>query len=320
MRKTTAYFVQQAKKVHGGKYNYSKANYSQMRDLVTIICSKHGPFLQSPGSHLSGYGCNKCGDEYHNKICTRNISSFIKEARKKHGDKYDYSKTKYATAKKKLTIICKKHGEFEQVANSHLIGCGCAKCSFEQESKDRRMSTRVFIRMARKIHKDRYNYSKVDYTNHKIKIIVICPIHGEFKIRPHDHIHNRGGCQKCRSSKGEFKIREFLKDRNISYMEEYVFTSGKSMNKIRRKKGRLRFDFYLPKHKLCVEYNGAQHYKPTERFGGLTTFKAIQNRDRRKKEWCKENKIRLLCIPYTKFDSVEQILEKEIFGKKNCPN
>ena len=110
-----------------------------------------------------------------------------------HGEgKYDYSKVIYKNNKSKVTIICPEHGEFLQSPNKHLKGQGCPKC----KEDEKRSSTEQFIRKAILIHGDLYDYSKVDYKHSQSKVIIICPIHGEFNQTPNNHLKGQG-CPKC---------------------------------------------------------------------------------------------------------------------------
>lgn len=122
--KTTQEFIDKAKEIHGNKYDYSKVEYINSRTKVCIICTEHGEFWQIPTNHLQGKGCKYCGGT--NKS---NIIDFINKAHRIHKNKYDYSKTIYTKANKKVTIICPKHGVFQQEANSHLQGAGCPHCN-----------------------------------------------------------------------------------------------------------------------------------------------------------------------------------------------
>jgi len=117
-------FIKRAKKIHKDKYDYSKVIYKNARAKIFIICKKHGKFHQSPANHISGNGCKRCSMENQKS----NTEEFIKKANKIHCNLYDYSKTDYKTAQKKVVIICKKHGEFKQKPNGHLLGQGCSKC------------------------------------------------------------------------------------------------------------------------------------------------------------------------------------------------
>ena len=112
----------------------------------------------------------------------KTTEEFIKEAREIHGDKYDYSKVEYKGYSVKVCIICPEHGEFWQVPNSHLKGCGCPSCS-----KVKRLTTEEFIKRSKEIHGNRYDYSKTRYINKRTKVTITCPIHGDFEQNPKKH-------------------------------------------------------------------------------------------------------------------------------------
>ena len=119
---------------------------------------------------------------------------FIKRARERHGNKYDYSKAEYINADSKVCIICPKHGEFWQRVSDHIRGCGCPECSGVK-----RNTLEGFIEKSRRLYGDKYDYSKVEYVNNKVKVCIICPEHGEFWQRPNDHLSGYE-CQKCKKS------------------------------------------------------------------------------------------------------------------------
>ena len=101
-------------------------------------------------------------------------------------------------------------------------------------------------------------------------------------------------CNKCNESSGVIQITNLLEENNIEYVKEFIFLDLKS------NKGKyLRFDFYLPEKNMCIEYDGAQHFKPVKYWGGEKTFLEIQERDALKNEYCKNNGIKLVRIPYT---------------------
>ena len=113
----------------------------------------------------------------------KTTEDFIKKAKTKHGSKYDYSKVKYISAHKKVTIICPIHGQFKQTPKHHANdGYGCKLCGYEKMKSKQRLSQDEFIKRANKKHNSFYDYSKTLYKNGRTKVIVNCPIHGEFKI------------------------------------------------------------------------------------------------------------------------------------------
>lgn len=138
VRNTVEQFIESAKLVHGDKYDYSKTVYVVSKSKVCIICKEHGEFMQTPNGHLKGKGCRSCGintalSAVRPYVRGRNpgpnyIEDFLVRAKAVHGDKYDYSETKYVPYPNKIKIICRVHGAFEQTAHNHLQGSGCRKC------------------------------------------------------------------------------------------------------------------------------------------------------------------------------------------------
>ena len=126
-------FIKRVKSVHNGKYDYSNINYVNTKTKITIICPEHGEFRQTPEKHMSGKGCVYCNVSSRYGLQITN-EVFINEAKKIHGDKYDYSKVNVINVKTKVIIVCPEHGEFEQTPNVHTdfkLGCpSCAKDKF----------------------------------------------------------------------------------------------------------------------------------------------------------------------------------------------
>ena len=183
---TTEEFIARAKKVHGNKYDYSLVNYKNKNSKLKIICPKHGVFEQEARVHLnSKIGCVACSLEERKM----GKEEFIRRAKELYGNYYDYSKVKYENIDKKVTIICPKHGMFEQTPFYHLNNkIGCPKCSLDNT----RMTTEEFIAKAKKIHNNKYDYSKTKYINTRTPVTIICPIHGEFQQKPNNHLQNQG--------------------------------------------------------------------------------------------------------------------------------
>ena len=213
-RKNTEQFIQELLTLYGDKYDYSKINYVNSSTKVCLIChqkdkygDEHGEFWVMPNDLLNGHQCPSCGG------CKRlNTESFIKKSNKIHNNKYDYSSSVYKNNKTKISIICPIHGEFKQIPNNHLLGHGCPKCkNNDLKLKYKTEGQEQFIDKARKVHGDKYDYSKVEYVNNRTKISIICPMHGEFLQTPNAHL-NGHGCQKCKIE----KLREInLKNKDI---------------------------------------------------------------------------------------------------------
>jgi len=237
---------------------------------------------------------------------------FICRAKDKHNDYYDYSLAEYINATTKVKIICPKHGIFEQQPNNHLHGQGCIKCMGDRVSKARKCTTDDFILKAKHTHGDRYDYSLVDYKDSRRKVIIICPIHGEFLQTPlaHSSKSMKQGCPFCKISKGEDEIEKYLIKNNIEYIREKRFRY--CVNPKTNKK--LPFDFYLPQLNLVIEYHGEQHYKKMgdyfeKRAGGL---KGRQYRDKIKEKFCIVNNISYIQISYKQYNEIDNILKNKL--------
>lgn len=232
---------------------------------------------------------------------------FIQKARKVHGDKYNYSLVDYKNAHTKIKIICPIHGEFEQRPNNHLDGRGCLKCASQNKgkkiSKTNTKNTDYFINKSKEIHGDKYDYSKVNYINNRTKVEIICPKHGSFWQIPNSHKCG-SGCPYCFNSIGETKIKKWLIDKNINFKQQFKFKECK--NKLS-----LPFDFYLTDKNILIEFDGIQHYKSVNRFGGFKKFKETQKNDEIKNNFCKTNNIKLIRISYKEIKKIENILEEE---------
>jgi len=290
-RLTTEEFIEKAKAVHSEKYDYSLVEYINAKTKVKIICPEHGVFEQRPNLHVSQkQGCSKC--RYIKIKQQRSMSKyeFIEKAKQIHGNKYDYSLVNYVNNYTKVKIICPEHGIFKQFPNNHLIGRNCNKCGNKISRLKQIKNTQYFIQKAKAVHGDRYDYSLVDYQGINKNIKVICLKHGVFTQRA-DHHLNGHGCPACNEPKGEEATAKYLDDKNIDYLKQYRFND--CINK-----RPLPFDFYLPNNNVLIEYDGRQHYKPIDFFGGEKGLKYRRQNDAIKNKYCKDNNIKLIRIKY----------------------
>lgn len=294
LKSSTIDFIEKARKVHGDKYDYSLVDYVNAKTAIKIKCPIHGVIEQTPDRHLRSCGCPYCGGSI--KLTTE---QFISKAKEIHGDKYDYSKAKYVNAHTPITIICPIHGEFQQKPSEHLSGYGCKQCGIERRSQAQALTTDKFIERAKKVHGDKYDYSKVEYINSSTPITIICKKHGEFQQRPDSHLQGQG-CPICNSSKLELEMRDFLIENKVNLECQKRFDWL----------GRQSLDFYLPDYNAAIECQGEQHFKPVEHFGGVDRLKDTIERDKKKKILCEEHDIKIMYFSNTQYN-------KEIFIDKN---
>jgi Zn finger protein HypA/HybF involved in hydrogenase expression len=284
----TKKFIEKSEIIHGKKYDYSLVMYKNNNSKVEIICKTHGVFNQFANNHLKGYGCPKCKGKF------KTTEDFIHQSNKVHNFKYDYSVTEYINSELKVEIICNVHGIFKQNPSNHVNQRqGCPKCY----SKNLKSNTQEFIEKSKRIHLDRYDYSFVEYKNAKTDVNIICSKHGNFSQQPTHHLSGNG-CPVCKSSKGENKIFNILKLKQIKFEHHYTFDNFN-----------LEFDFFLPSHNLCIEFDGIQHFKPVNHFGGESAFIDQVKRDKEKDEYCINKNIYLLRIKYDE-KNIDSILSK----------
>lgn len=219
---------------------------------------------------------------------------FIERAKEIHGDKFSYEKVVYVNNKKKVKIICKKHGAFEQRPNNHLQGKGCLKCTTDSK----KVGKTDFVNKAKAIHGSKYKYGKVYYKNNRLKVIIVCPLHGDFEQSPGNHLNGKG-CPVCRESKGERIVSQILKDKGLSFKEQFKFNDCCS-----NKGSMLKFDFYIESLNLLIEFDGEQHFQQVKVFGGNKKFLIQKENDNIKNEYCLTNDISLLRIKYNEDASV----------------
>lgn len=218
---TKSEFINYAKLIHGSKFDYSSIKYIDSKTPIDLICPIHGKIRIKPITHLQKTGCGKCNiNKSSHRLTT---AEFIKRAKEKHGDKYDYSKTQYINWTSKVTIICPKHGEFTQRADRHMYHNGCPQCYFGPVE-----TTSTFINKAISVHGNKYDYSKTFYKNARTKITITCKQHGDFEQMPSQHIRGQG-CVKCGYIAMQSKLcnttDEFIKKAQEIHGSKYDYSS-----------------------------------------------------------------------------------------------
>lgn len=304
-------FIENSRNRFGDRFDYSELEYVDSQTPVTLICKEHGiRFSTRPNVHLNSRfgGCKECYDQYiennkrlnprrvklteeerkeRRKECEKN--HFIKKSINKFGDRFDYSKVEYVDSQTPVSIIDKESNNetFSIKPSSFLASVNGRPIKPNQI----RVTKEMFIERARKFHGDKYDYSKVVYKGDKVKVCIICPIHGEFWQLPHNHLNIvRGGCgcPKCSNtvSKLEEDIIDRLTEEDIKFKKEY-----KNKNIF----GNMRGDFFIKSYNTIIECQGSQHFEennPLHRSYGGTLSKQIE-RDYNFSRCCKNANIRL---------------------------
>lgn len=288
MSLTYGEFLSKAKLRHGNRYDYSQTTYLASKLKVKIICRLHGEFTQTPDSHLRGAGCRVCYLTKKGLDRRLTTNTFIEKARLVHGNFYNYDAAIYFKSTSKVVIGCPRHGNWLQVPASHLGGSGCPNCGIEASAASCRRTNSEFVELAVSVHGQRYTYDRVEYVNSNTKVTVGCKTHGHWGVIANDHIAGRG-CPRCSRSKGEEYLSRLFTELGVVNIDQF---------KLPELNVRYRYDFYLPEHNVLIEYQGGQHYRAIEFFGGEEGFRKTLERDAIKKHLAKETGRKLVYLSY----------------------
>lgn len=272
--------------------------------------------------------CKKCNFDWQAKIVDRNLNiNNCKNCKSLAVKNPKLSKEWHPTKNGKLTPFdistgsgikawwkCKKGHEWKAVVGSRNSGINCPYCSNRYPTKENNFKAKM-PHLIKEWHLTKNGNLKPEnfcYKSDK-KIWWICEKGHEWKTTLKKRSIGRG-CPECNSNKslGEEKIKKFFKKNKIKFSFQKSFKECINKNK-------LSFDFYIEEKNLLIEYDGQHHFKPI-RFGGISLERAKKNlekqkiKDEIKNVFVKNNDIKMLRIPYTKFDDIEKILKKELLS------
>lgn len=234
------------------------------------------------------------------------IENIVANMQRKCRYDYDYylvNEETYKGFSKEVPIICKEHGVFYMSPKKIIRGYCCPLCdnSFNDNSE---VSSNKIRKEIEDKYKNIYIVKNVSIKGNISKVSFICKEHGQFQATITPNTQYTICCPYCaKKSKswGEEVVMMYLHEKNIVFFKEYRLND-------------FLVDFFIPSRNTIIEYNGLQHYKPVEHFGGQESFIKQQERDMTLRQYCKEHNIRLIEIPYTiynKYD-IKQYLAKEM--------
>jgi glutaredoxin len=272
--------------------------YEDSRTYVNVKCKKCNHTWESvPRNLLTGYGCAKCAkvkklthEEFIERI--KNINSNVEIL-----GKYEKIDIKILTR----CLVCKH--EWNVTPSKLFNKRGCPECAKKVRGKKRALKHEDFV-------------DRVTLSNPNIEILGKYEINERrIKLRckkcntiwnpfPRDVYYSNNGCPYCKESKGERKIKLFLKERNVNFEFQKRFFDCKDRRT-------LPFDFYLPEYNMCIEYDGIQHFRKTG-FVQKRGLDYIVKHDKIKTDYCVRNNIRLLRLTYR--DEIDEKLRK-LFDK-----
>jgi len=154
------------------------------------------------------------------------FEQFLEKSKLKHGEKYDYSLVKYQSSNRQVSIICPKHGMFQQKPYDHYNGnVGCPICG------KKKLNTEDFVEKSKLKHGEKYDYSLVKYGKNNVdEVKILCTIHGVFEQKP--LLHLRGsGCPIC-SGNIKKTTEQFIEKSKLKHGEKYDYSLVEYKNKL----------------------------------------------------------------------------------------
>lgn len=319
--KTDRYkFIWKSIQKNGYILDYREVNYIDNSTPITLICDKHGKFQIIPFLHyINGKGCDLCNNpnmiEFNkprkkinksDKFSSENIRERVYEL---FGDSINIDNIEYESSAKEFDAYCNIHNIYFKTNFHNLLrGIGCNLCGIEKSRMKRMKNVNEVIDIANNAHDFKYDYSEIDYKGMGYDIFPICKIHGKFRVNAYNHLYYNCGCPECSERKhyNEKVLYDFIKlnynDAIHNYHNSEIF-------------GRLSLDIYIPSLNVGIEFQGEQHFRPINYFGGNKSFQLILKRDRLKRQICNDNNIELLY--YTIYSIPNDFNEYFIYTDRN---
>lgn len=263
-----------------------KSNKGHSRVFVNFICNNHTKYgVQKVvwSSFIKQRMCKYC--------CHKNLSKEDIFTMAKNGSPYIEILSDYSKIYDTVECVCTKHNCFStRTIREIILGHSCYMCKIEKMSQASFASEEEIDKRIRELNPNAKRISKYNGIKNPMTYKCMkCDHEWTGSIFVSSHCPN---CEKQFFSWGERYISEILEEQNVEYEAQKKFEGCKNIRF-------LPFDFYLPKYNICIEYQGMQHFKPCDYFGGEDSFISQQTNDNIKREFCKTNNIALIEIPYT---------------------
>lgn len=271
----------------------TEEQYSNTSTPIEVQCSNGHISKKRYDGLLEGKGCRDCGNESR-RVKVEEVVGFIKEIG------YIWENGEYKNSTSNLEIVCNKGHHFKSTLSNLKGGARCKECHHNSLRKD-------YEEVKGIISNRGYKLISTTYSNLRDKLLVECPKGHKYKVNLSSFKWGESDCSVCNAnsiSKGEAKISTVLENANVEYERQYTFEGCKDKRK-------LPFDFYIPSLNLAIEFDGEQHYKPKFNDNGYG-FATTEYHDNIKDDYCKDNNIDLLRIPYWEYKNIEDVLTQHL--------
>lgn len=251
--------------------------------------------------------CTHCGTKKANEVSKqKRASKYIGLARKACEEKGYIlltTENEYTDIKMFVDFICPIHGKQTIRLEVLIRGGGCLPCAIEYRARKLSLNINEVKEYIESINNNKLLNSEEYINNHTVNLKILCSCGNIFTTSLATYKDGTTKCSTCskKESRGEQFIRSFLESNNIKFEQEKRFDNC-------RDKKPLPFDFYLSEYNLIIEFDGIQHFKDV----GLGDYEITVKHDEIKNQYCKDNNIDLLRIPYWEGHNIEDILTKQL--------
>ena len=279
--------------------------YVRKRDKLEMTCPNGHKINLSFDCFCKGVRCGECyrnNPRYDRRQTIDEVRQIVESE-----DGYELLSTEYIPGKK-IEVKHRCGNIYKVTLNNFKRGKRCIVCKTKENSEKRKIKKEYVISEVNKYGFKVISLEGFEKSDDKLKLQ--CPNNHEFEVS-WNSFQQGSRCPHCKTSKGENKIKKYLDDNNLYYFQQYKFKHCKNIRE-------LPFDFYLPDYNICIEYDGEQHYKPINYNGKMTIeeqnkrLEYYKNNDDIKNNYCQDNNIKLIRIPYWESDNIDKILDNII--------
>ncbi len=309
-KKSEEQFINEIYQQWGSEYELMGEYINSVNKVEIFHCVCENSWNILPGNILKGVGCPICAEEKRAFAKRKTNDLFLREVCEMYDDEYSVVDGYGKNNQDKINIKHNVCGTNYFVSPSNFLkGRKCPICAIKFKGASQRSNIDKFKELVYNLVRDEY-FVLGEYKNARTKTLVkhnICNF--EWEITP-DKFRQGQRCPKCNESKGEKMLNDVLLFHNLRFIPQHSYNDCKYIRN-------LRFDFYLIDYNLCIEIQGPQHFEPIDFAGkgddwAKEEFRKNQIRDQIKRDYCFNNSINLLEIPYTQFNTIESILESEL--------
>lgn len=288
-------YIGELKKTRGGEFEPLEEYKGYGEKILTrhVPCGRE--YKARPSSLLSSLdGCPHCANDSLKGSEKYDGEGLHREVLEVYGGEYEFLED-YRGWQVKLKCLHKRCGKIHmKTPNSLMLGKGCPHCRNKKIINNAELSEYLSHELGDEfeIVGEYVNMSTLIRMKH-----LECG--SEWNAYPHRMKEIGIFCGVCSLPHGEQIIKRVLDTVGEQYEMEWKIGKGNTA---------LRYDFYLPKYRAAIEYDGRQHFQPIESWGGEAEMLNTQYRDRVKNEYCGFLSMDLLRIPYWELKRVEEIL------------